>query len=228
MDHDSHEKTVEVETEEKKGGKGKVILFALIALPLMVGAGVLGYFLWLGANYLVTENARVTTTLIFITPSAPGTLERFTVYEGRHVRENEIIGWMENAESFRSPVYGLVVRSDAVQNQMVSPHEPVAVIADINRLHIQANIEETYIARIRRGQTAIVTIDALRGRRFTGYISEIGRITDAAVTGEVMSFTTSGNFRKVTQLIPVKINIVDDIDLGSLIGLNARVQIPLR
>lgn len=223
---------MEEKEKEKKKSKAKIIIVLALTVVLLAGASLGTYFVWQGANYLVTENARVTTTLFHIMPSMPGTLERFTIRQGQYVRENEVLGWLKGGESFRSPIDGLVVRSLAEQNQAVSPAFPVAVIADINNMHIQANIEETYIARLQRGQLVTVSIDALeagiRGRRqFTGYIYEIGKVTDAALTGEIMSFTTSGRFTKVIQLLPVRINIIDDIDLSRFIGLNARVQIRL-
>ena len=220
------EKTTE--SQEKKKGKSKLIIVLAATLVLAAGAGIGFYFIWRGANYFVTDNARVTTTLIAITPPAPGILERFTIYEGRYVEENEILGWVENSEAMRSPVDGLVIHTNAVQNQAVSGMEPVAVIAAVNNLHIQANVEETDIARIQVGQPAIVTIDTFGSRRFTGYVREVGHVTAAELTGNAMFFTTGGTFTRVTHLIPVEINLVDDINLGSLIGVNARVRIPVR
>ena len=220
----------EEKTEEtvKKKGKSKIILVLLLTLVLAAGAGVGFYFVWQSTNYLVTDNARVTTTLVAITPSIPGPLERFTVYEGRYVTENEILGWVENSEAMRSPVDGLVIHSSVVQGQMVSPAEPVAVIASANNLHIQANIEETDVLRIQKGQYVSVTIDPFGSRQFSGYVSEIGSITAAELTGNAMFFNTGGTFTRVTHLIPVKINLLDDINLSHLIGVNARVRIPLR
>jgi len=214
--------------KEKKSGKGRLILVLAVTLVLASGAGIGFYFIWQGANYFVTDNARVTTTLITITPPAPGILERFTIYEGRYIDENEILGWVENSEAMRSPIDALVIHTSAVQNQVVSGMEPIAVIADINNLHIQANVEETDIARIRVGQPAIVTIDTFGSRQFTGYVREVGHVTAAELTGNAMFFTTGGTFTRVTHLIPVEINLVDDINLASLIGVNARVRIPLR
>ena len=216
------------EATEKKKGKGKIIIAAVLTLILLTGAGVGFHFYWQGANYIVTDNARVTTNLIAVVPPVTGILERFMIYEGRYVAENEILGWVENGEAMRSPVDGLVVHSSAVQNQVVSPHEPVAVIADVNNLHIQANIEETDIAKIQVGQAVTVTIDPLGNREFTGYVSEIGRITAAELSGQAMFFNTGGTFTRVTHLIPIKIKIVDDINLDNFIGVNARVRIPLK
>ncbi|MCL2852875.1 MAG: efflux RND transporter periplasmic adaptor subunit [Defluviitaleaceae bacterium] len=225
----SQDKTAETtEAPEKKKGKGKIILVLILTLALAGGVAAGLAVVWRSAGYLTTDNARVTTTLVTITSNTPGSLERFTVYEGRYVEEHEILGWVEHGEALRSPFDGLVVQSNAVQDQLVSSMEPLAVIADINDLHIQANIEETDIARVQLGQSVIVTIDPFGNRQFTGYISEIGNVTQAELTGSALFFNTGGTFTRVTHLIPIKINIVDEINLDSFIGVNARVRIPVR
>ncbi|MCL2233561.1 MAG: hypothetical protein FWB99_10860, partial [Treponema sp.] len=115
----NEEKTKEAkEAQEKKSGKSRFIIVLAVTLVLAAGAGIGFYFVWQGANYFVTDNARVTTTLIAITPPEPGILERFTIYEGRYVEENEILGWVENSEAMRSPVDALVIHTSAVQNQV--------------------------------------------------------------------------------------------------------------
>jgi RND family efflux transporter MFP subunit len=219
--------TQAMENQETKKSSAKILVL-LLTLLLAAGAGIGFYFVQRGANNFVTDNARVTTTLIAITPTLPGVLERFTVYEGQYVFENEILGWVENDEAMRSPVDGLVIHTNAVQNQAVSGMEPVAVIADINDIHIFANVEETDIARIEVGQAAFVTIDTFGNRQFTGYVREVGNITAAELTGNAVFFNTGGNFTRVTHLIPIRINLVDDIILDNVIGVNARVRIPLR
>ena len=214
--------------EENKKGKGKYI-FLLVLVGLLAGGGWFGFNLvQQSISYLTTDNARVTTNLIPITANVPGTLERFMIFEGQYVEENEILGWVENGEAMRSPVNGLVLHTSAVQDQMVSPMEPIAVIADTSRIHIQANIEETDILRVYLGQPAIVTIDGFGNRQFNGYVADIGRITNAELSGQALFFNTGGTFTRVTHLIPIEINIIDDVNLDSLIGVNARVRLPVR
>ena len=219
--------TKKEDTNVKKKGKGKFYIVLVLTLVLATGAGVGIYFAWQSTNYITTDNARVTANLIHISSSMPGTLERFTAYEGRFVEENEVLGWIENGEAMRSPVNGLVIHTNAVQDQSVLPMEPLAVIADTGSIHIQANIEETNIMQVRLGQPAIVTIDGLGNRQFNGYVAEIGHITQAELTGTALFFNTGGTFTRVTHLIPIKINIIDDVDLNTLIGVNARVRIPV-
>ena len=206
----------------------KILTGLILSLVLAVGAGIGFYFVWRGAGYLTTDNARVTTTLITVSSSMPGPLERFSAYEGRYVEENEILGWVENGDALRSPVNGLVIHTSAVQDQSVLPMEPLAIIADTRSIHVQANIEETDILSLQLGQPAIVTIDGLGNRQFDGYISEIGHITHAELTGSTLFFNTGGTFTRVTHLLPVKVNIIDDINLSNLIGVNATVRFPLR
>jgi len=223
---DERVETTEVtEKKKKKAPKVAVIIVLMLAIATGVYFGI-QYFIE-SSRYIVTENARVTTNLATIMPTVPGRLERFTIYEGRQVARDEVLGWVENSEAFRSPFDGIVVRANAQQDQIVSPMETLAVIADMGNLHIQANIEETYISAVQIGQEVTVTIDALGRRQFNGYVYSIGRVTDAELTGTAMFFNTGGTFTKVTQLIPVRINITDDINLDSIIGLNASVRIPL-
>jgi len=212
----------------KKSVKGKIILFLLIILTFTAAGWGGFYFYSEMMYYVITDNARVTARLIDVMPPSPGTLERFTLTEGRRVSEDEILGWVEGGEAMRSPVDGLVLHVNAVQGQAVSPQNRLAVLADINDIHIQANIEETSVGFVQVGQPVIVTVDTFGSRQFSGYVYEVGRITQAELVGNPLFFTTAGTFTRVRHLIPVKINITDGIDLGSLVGVNARVRIPLR
>ena len=205
----------------------KKVIAVLSSLALAGGGGI-AFALWHNAGFVTTDNARVTTTLIAIAPSAPGHLERFTIREGSQVRENEILGWVENGETMRSPIDGLVIHTNAVLDQHVTPAEPVAIIADVSNIHILANIEESDIARVRAGQPVTITIDTFGRQRFNGYVRNIGRITQAELGGNPVFFNISGVFTRLTHLIPVEINITDDVDLSGIIGVNANVRIALR
>jgi len=218
----------ETDNEQKKSIKGKVIFFLVLALILAGGAATGFFFINRSISYLTTDNARVTTDVLRISSNIPGNLERFTIQEGQYVSANEVLGWVENGEAMRSPVNGLVIDTSVRQGQHVPAMTPIAAIADTDRLHIQANIRETDILQLEMGQRAYVTIDGLGNRQFTGYIADIGRITQAELSGQALFFNTGGNFTRITHLIPVEINIIDDVNLDNLIGVNARVRIPLR
>ena len=71
-------------------------------------------------------------------------------------------------------------------------------------------------------------LDAYPGRRFKGHVEEIDQVTQSALSGNMTSFSTSGTYTKVTQLIPVRIDLDEDVALEGLIGTNATVKIKVR
>ena len=101
------------------------------------------------------------------------------------------------------------------------------VVAKTTDIYITANVEETNILKIQPGQNAVITLDAY-GRSFNGYVETVNTVTSTKLTGSVSSFTTSGTYTKVTQLIPVKIRVLDEIDLANIIGTNATVKIRIK
>jgi len=220
-------KNIDTSTKEarKWSAKGK-ILGAVIALVALGGIAFGAYVVLSGGRTINTGNASVTTDLVYITAAVPGRLERFNVYSGMHIHAGQIIGWIEGGESFRSPIDGIVVSTHAAEGQQVRPMESLAVIADINNLHIQANLYESDIQDIRIGQPAAVTLDAVRGQTFAGHVRYISRITELELAGGAIMVQT-GTFRRITQTVPVEITVTDDVDLSLFLGTNARVSIPV-
>ena len=223
------ENMVENMDEKKKDkGKNKNAIFTIIALIIMIGLGVWYYSYWEGSNYFVTQNAKVTAQLYSVTSTSAGKLVKYTINQGSMVTENEVIGRVENGAYIKSPINGQVVKSNATLNQIVSPTSPVAVIADTNNIYVGANIEETDIIKIKEDQAVTVKLDAYPGKKFRAHVSEIDTTTQTALTGNATSFSTSGTYTKVTQLIPIKIKIDDDVNLDGLIGTNSTIKIKIR
>lgn len=127
----------------------------------------------------------------------------------------------------KSPIDGQVVQNDVINGQVVSPSTPVATIADTAHIYILANVEETSILRIKQGQAVDVHIDAYPQRRFEGYVDSIEPATQTAFS-PLPNLNTSGTYSKVTQLIPVKIDIPDAGNLQLMLGMNAEVKIHVK
>jgi len=69
---------------------------------------------------------------------------------------------------------------------------------------IEANFKETQLARMRPGQTATVTIDAIPGRVFQARIESVAPASGAQFA-LLPPDNATGNFTKVVQRIPVKV-----------------------
>ncbi len=216
---------METTAKPEKGRSGRGAVAALIALVVVIAAITGGYFVLRDMNLLTTDNVKVTASLHAITPSGAGKLRRLMVKKGDVVKKDQILALSENTGYLKSPVDGAIVECDVAEGQTVGPSTVIAVVADTRDIYIQANVEETAIRRVRAGQAVRVTLDAYPGQAFSGVVREIDSITQSAISGNAMSYSTSGTYTKVTQTIPVKIDLAGGIDLSGLIGTNATVSI---
>jgi multidrug resistance efflux pump len=207
-----------------KGAKNFVI--AAVVLVIFAAVGFAAYVVLTGQRTINTGNARVTTNYVTVAASMPGALERFNLYEGMLVEEEQVLGWLQNGETFRSPINGVVVNTSVVEGQNVMPMQPLATIADLANLHIQANLYESDIQDIFLGQPVAITLDGVRGHTFAGYVSNISRITEVELHGGAIVVQT-GTFRRITRTIPVEVTITDNIDLSQFLGTNARASFPV-
>jgi len=219
---ETDEKRIKTKYEKIKSKKG-ILLPILLVVVLLAGSASFYYFS-IGSRYYSTDNAKVTAEMYTITPGMSGELLEWSVKEGDIVNKNEIMGRQEVLPYITSPIDGMVVKNNGAQGQIVNAATQLAVVADTDNLYIGVNIEETDIVKIQIGQSVDVKIDAYSGKTFKGVVDEIDQTTQTYFSSPT-SFSTSGTYTKVTQLIPVKVVIENDEDLPLTLGMNATVKI---
>ena len=105
-----------------------------------------------------------------------------------------------------APCDGWVGRRTIQVGQLVSPGVTLTTITPSTDKWIIANFKETQIERIRKGQEVEVSVDAITDKKFKGKVTEI-----SSATGSKFSIlptdNSSGNFVKIQQRIPVRIDI---------------------
>jgi multidrug resistance efflux pump len=230
--------------------KAKKIVTIVVAVLLGIGVITGGCFLYESLNYFKTNNASVSADTVKIMPLVSGTVESWNVQEGDDVKQGEVLGKQDvssqisnsdvnqaamesSADSIlskaeiKAPIAGRIVQSNVVKGSMASSGSTVAVLADTSNLYIKANIEETDIFKIKVGQKVGIKIDAYPNKTFIGYVETISAATQSVITGST-SINTSGTYSKVTQLIPVKITLINDENLPLMLGMNATVKISIR
>jgi membrane fusion protein (multidrug efflux system) len=77
-----------------------------------------------------------------------------------------------------------------------------------HRIYITANYKETQMGRMRVGQPVDIRVDAYKGKTFRGHVSSINPASENTYA-LVPAQNASGNFVKVTQRIPVRIDVDD-------------------
>jgi multidrug resistance efflux pump len=157
-------------------------------------------------------------------PSAGGTLLQWEVGEGSYVNKDQVLGRTQTLPYISSPIKGTVVQNNVKENQTVGVSTLLAVVADTDNLYIGVNIKETEISKLSIGQKAEVKIDAYPGVKFEGTVTDIGSTTQTYFSN-MTSFTTSGTYTKVTQYIPVKVEIKNPKNYLLIFGMNSTVRL---
>ncbi|MGW8272312.1 MAG: HlyD family secretion protein [Thermodesulfovibrionales bacterium] len=105
-----------------------------------------------------------------------------------------------------APSGGYVTRKSVEVGNHVKVGQPLMAIVSLADLHVIANYKETQVRAIRSGQRVRIKVDAYPGKIFWGKVDSV-----MAGTGSVFSLfppeNATGNYVKVVQRIPVKINI---------------------
>ena len=220
-----YEKDFTPKTANRKISKTMIIAAAIVIL--LAGLGFAGYFIYEGSFYYQTDNAKVDTVIYQLTANASGQLVRMDVSQGDQVKAGQVLAQVEKGPYVRSPIDGTVTDIKMQKGDYAIASDVILVVAKTSDMYITANVEETNILKIQMGQSVSISLDAY-GRSFDGYVEDVNTVTSTKLTGSATSFTTSGTYTKVTQLIPVRIKLLDNVDLADIIGTNATVKIRIK
>ena len=209
--------------------------------------GIIGYYAYQGWYFIATDDARVDSNVVMVSPEIAGKVIDWRVKEGDTVQRDEVLGRQDleaaltsgaiNPQAMgpvagvaaekavlRAPIAGQVILSNGVVGQMAAPGMSLAVIADTDSLYVSANIKEGDIARVRTGQPVDFWVDAYHRRVFHGQVETIGRATSSSFS-LLSQQSGGGNYTKVVQVIPIKVSILDQDGARLMIGMNAFIKI---
>ena len=127
----------------------------------------------------------------------------------------------------RAPVAGRVAQVDRLQlGQMMAAGLPALSIVVNDKSWIEANFKETELAQMVPGQKVTITFDAYPALKLSGHIGSIG-----AGTGSEFSVlpaqNATGNWVKVTQRVPIRIELDEKPEQPLIAGLSADVEVRL-
>lgn len=128
-----------------------------------------------------------------------------------------------------APADGVVSKVNVQAGQFLQAGQATFSIVEDNDIWVVANFKETQYGRLREGQKVIIEIDALPGHAFEGRLSSFSPATGSRFA-LLPPDNASGNFVKVVQRLPVKIEFVNKND--SLLkqlraGMNAVADVHL-
>lgn len=101
---------------------------------------------------------------------------------------------------------GKIGKKNIEKGQYIQPGQPLMTIIDGNEFWVVANFKETQIEKMKVGQTAKITIDSYPDLNILGKVVSISEATGAKFS-LLPPDNATGNFVKVTQRVPVKIQL---------------------
>lgn len=114
----------------------------------------------------------------------------------------------------RSPIDGYVGQKNVDVGQTVGVGVPLMTLIPANHVYVTANYKETQIGRMRVGDETDINVDAYRGVKFIGHVSDLAPASQNTFS-LVPAQNATGNFVKVTQRLPVRI-LFDGVQGGNL------------
>jgi membrane fusion protein, multidrug efflux system len=106
-----------------------------------------------------------------------------------------------------APVAGIITRKSVELNQNVAVGQNLLTLVELDDLWVTANFKETQLRNMHAGQPVTIHVDA-NGRDYNGKVTQIG-----GATGSVLSLfppeNATGNYVKVVQRVPVRIDFTD-------------------
>ena len=128
-----------------------------------------------------------------------------------------------------APVDGLVGNRTINRGSLVPAGTPMYSLVESNSLYVAVNLKETQTADLRANQPAEIDVDGFPAHSFKGFLQ-----SESPATGATFALlppdNASGNFVKVVQRIPVRVNFdPNQPDLDKLrAGMSATVAIKTR
>lgn len=80
----------------------------------------------------------------------------------------------------RSPIGGVITEKHAIVGELSDPAKSLYTVADLSSVWVLVDIHEKDLARVRRGQAAVVTVSAFPELKFRGRVTYLADVVDEA------------------------------------------------
>ena len=164
-------------------------------------------------GYVSTNGDIESQNSVSVFPDMGGKVISTSVMLGSKVKKNDIIAYVDPSEpgtSYRSspvyaPISGSIISTPLKNGTKVTTSTAVAIIGDISNLQITSYVPERYVAVLKKGLKAEISVEAYPGVVFPATVSRVSPVVDSDTrTKEViLTFDThderinAGMFAKV-------------------------------
>lgn len=131
--------------------------------------------------------------------------------------------------SINAPLNGRLGRLNLEVGQYVQPGQPLFTIVNNDKFWVVANFKETQLEKMKEGQDVIIKLDGYPDLEIQGKVASFSLATGAKFS-LLPPDNSTGNFVKVTQRVPVKIELVDESKYKDVLkaGLSVEAEVKTR
>lgn len=123
-----------------------------------------------------------------------------------------------------APCDGYTSRKDLQVGQLVQPGQTLLDIVDSGDVWVTANYKETQLKHIGEGSEVSIKVDAIPGVTFNGVVTSMSKATGASLS-LLPQDNSAGNFVKVRQRVPVRIEFTKGNDAADMAKLRAGMNV---
>ena len=123
-----------------------------------------------------------------------------------------------------APCDGYTGRKEIQQGQLIQPGQTLVDIVDSEDKWVVANYKETQTANITEGCEVEIEVDAVPNHKFKGVVRSVSRATGASFS-LMPQDNSSGNFVKIEQRIPIRIDFTADNDTEAMERVSAGMNV---
>ncbi len=123
-----------------------------------------------------------------------------------------------------APCDGITGRKNIQIGQLIQPGQTILDIVNSEDKWVIANYKETQTTNIKIGQEVEIEVDAVPDYKFKGIVTSISRATGASFS-LLPQDNSSGNFVKIEQRIPVRIDFTEDNDTEVMERVSAGMNV---
>lgn len=106
----------------------------------------------------------------------------------------------------KAPISGIVDQRRARMGGYARVGDSLVTLVPLDAMYIEANFRETQLACVQVGQEVDITVDAFPGIHFKGHVDSLAPASGVSYSS-VPPHNATGNFTKITQRLPVRIQL---------------------
>ena len=166
--------------EPKKSIFSKPWLQSLIGVVIVVVIFAAVFIIKSLSSYVSIEDSSISAPIIAIGPQGEGILQEVDVQTGDTVTAGEQVARV-GSEVLLAQIPGLVVDVQNTPGQVIEPGTAVVSMIDPTQLRVVGTIDENKgLSKIKVGDPATFTVDAFKGKTYTGVVDSIADTSDTS------------------------------------------------